>query len=101
MYNSGHIEALRKAINTMKEQNEVLKEYCTEECYICPLSKMCDWDGNIDFGDPKLTDETLDKFVDLHTQVKEARERLNFTMATGIDAGWYDHNEDRSEDWDT
>jgi hypothetical protein len=100
MYNEGHIKSLRKAIDTMKAQNEVLKEYCTNECHICPLSNMCDWDGNIDFADPKLTDEALDRYVDLHKEVTDARERANFTQTTGIDAGWYDFNDDRSNFWD-
>lgn len=96
MYNNGHIRALRQAIEALKKQNAVLLEYCTKECHICPLKDMCDWDGYIEYADAKLTDEVLDAYVDLYEQITHERERRTFKEVTGINAEWYDHNEDRT-----
>ena len=97
MYNTGHIQALMQAIEEMKKANAVFKEYCTEHCQICPLKDVCDWDGYIEYNDPRLTEEALDRFVDLHEEITYRQERRDFKTATGIDPAWYDFNEDRSE----
>lgn len=95
---NGHIEALQTAIAEMKKHNAVLLEYCTNECHICPLKDMCDWDGNIEFGNAKITEEVLDAYVDLYDKVTEEKDRHNFYEVTGIDPAWYDFNEDRTGD---
>lgn len=71
MYNSVHIRHLREAIEAMKKHNEVLEGYCTTHCHICPLRDMCNWDGIIDYGDPKITNEVLDRYVDLWKDIKQ------------------------------
>ena len=91
------IKAIKEAISTMQKANEVIKEYCTNECEICPLKDMCDWEGNIDFLDSRINDSVLDKYIDLHTEWEYRNERKTFKEATGIDPAWYDFNNDRTE----
>lgn len=90
-------EALREAIKTMQTQNEVIKEYCTNECEDCPLKDMCDWEGNIEFLNEGITDELLEQYVDFHDEWEYRNERKTFKEVTGIDPAWYDFNDDRTE----
>lgn len=99
MYNDLQVKALREAIDTLKKSNGVLKEYCTNECEKCPLEDMCDWEGNVDFNDERLTDSKLDDYVEYYEGETYKAERRRFKEVTGIDPAWYDFNEDRSETW--
>lgn len=67
MYNSLHVEALRKALNQMKEAQAVFGEYCTEDCEHCPLYKanVCGYYLEID-PSVDVSDGLLNNFVDFH-----------------------------------
>lgn len=67
MYNSLHIEALKKAIEQMKKGLAVFEEYCTEDCEHCPLYKanVCGYFLELD-PTAKITDGLLSNFVDFH-----------------------------------
>lgn len=98
MYNGGHIDALRKALELIKKGKAVFKEYCTEDCENCPLYKanVCGYDMEID-TEANITYGLLDDFVDYHEKVEDKRERQNFYAVTGVDPAWYDFNNDRTE----
>lgn len=96
MYNSLHVEALRKALDQMKAGRAVFEEYCTEECGNCPLKKVCGYMVELDL-EAEITDAMLDNFVDYHEEAQNREDRQNFKDATGIDPAWYDFNEDRTK----
>ena len=65
MYNGSHVEALKQAVEKMKEGLAVFEEYCTEDCEHCPLYKanVCGWFLEID-PTAKISDGLLSNFVD-------------------------------------
>lgn len=67
MYNSMHIELLKKAIEQMKQGLKVFEEYCTEDCEHCPLFKanVCGYYLELD-PTATIDDGLLDSFVDFH-----------------------------------
>jgi hypothetical protein len=98
--NELHIKSLEEAIGNVREATETFMEYCTDRCKKCPISKACDWQGNIDFLDSDLTHDVLNDYVDYFRKVEDEEERKNFYETTGVDPSWYDYNEDRSETWE-
>ena len=67
MYNSLHIEALKKALEQIKQGIAVFEEYCTEDCEHCPLYKanVCGYYMEL-VPTPNITDAVLSNFVDFH-----------------------------------
>lgn len=59
-----HTKPIWTGIELMRKYDDLLLEYCTRKCGVCPLSKMCNWDGIIDHGDPAITEEVIKDFVD-------------------------------------
>ena len=98
MFNSGDVEALGAALEQMKKGLAVIREYCSEECDGCPLYRhnVCGYYCELDL-DADIDKGLLNDFVDYSAGVCEAKERKAFTEVTGIDAGWYDFNDDRTE----
>ena len=76
MYNSLHVEALKKALQKMKEGLAVFEEYCTEDCEGCPLYKanICGYYLELDCT-ADISDGTLSNFVDFHEYGRYAEER--------------------------
>lgn len=97
MSNNLDIKAIKEALDQIRKHSEAIQEYCTKECEECPCSKMCDWEGNLDYTDSRITDEVLDRFVEWHDKWQTAQDRKTFKEVTGIDPGWYDFHEDRTE----
>lgn len=65
MYNSLHVEALKKAMTKIKEGLAVFEEYCTEDCEHCPLYKKGVCGYYLEFvPDDTVTDAVLSNFVD-------------------------------------
>lgn len=77
MYNSLDVEALKKAIEQMKNALDVFEEYCTEDCEHCPLYKanVCGYHLEID-PTANITDGLLSNFVDFHEARGYAEERM-------------------------
>ena len=98
MHSNLEIEALKKALELMKQGLAVFEEYCTEDCEHCPLYKtnVCGYKLELD-PTADIDDRTLGSFIDFHDGKAYVIERCDFERATGIDAGWYDFNEDRTE----
>ena len=101
MYNTGHIEYLMQAVKQARKARAAFLEYCAAEygkyCEDCPLEDMCDWDGHIDMCDERITAELLDAYVEYYNAKENEADRKTLYEATGIDAGWYDFNDDRRE----
>lgn len=58
-----HARPIWDGIKLMRVYDDLLLEYCTRKCGVCPLSKMCNWDGIIDHGDPRITEDLIDDYV--------------------------------------
>jgi hypothetical protein len=97
MYNELHIKAIKTALDQIRKHSEAIQEYCTGECEKCPASVVCDWAGNLDYTEGRITDDLLDRFVEFHDEWQTAQDRKTFKEVTGIDPGWYDFHEDHTE----
>lgn len=76
MYNSMHVESLKKAIEKIKEGTAIFEEYCTEDCENCPLYKadICGYYMELDIT-KDISDGLLSNFVDFHEFGRYAEER--------------------------
>lgn len=75
MYNELHVEALKQAMNKIKEGLAVFEEYCTEDCEHCPLTNVCGY--HMEFvPDDTVTDAVLSNFVDFHEGRACVEERM-------------------------
>jgi len=74
MYNSLEVDALKKALEQIKQGIAVFEEYCTEDCKHCPLYKAdaCGYYMEL-VPTPKVTDGVLSNFVDFHERKTEER----------------------------
>lgn len=98
MYNTLEVEALKQALEQIRQGVAVFEEYCTEDCEHCPLYKenICGYHMEIDHT-AEITDRLLNAYVDYHDGKAYIIERCDFERATGIDPAWYDFNEDRTK----
>lgn len=91
-------ENLIEHVQAIKANMQAVLDYCTEECEKCPLRGFCDWYGGIDYMDEGMESiERMADYLDYYDRVTERREIEQFEDATGVDAGWYMFNDDRSD----
>lgn len=91
-------ETLIEHVQAIRTHMQAITEYCTEECKKCPLRGFCDWYGGIDCMDEGATSiERMADYINYYDKVTERREIKQFEDATGVDAGWYMFNDDRSD----
>lgn len=91
-------ENLIAHVQAIKANMQAVLDYCTEECDKCPLRGYCDRDGWLDYMDDGLESiERMADYLDYYDRVTERREIEQFEDATGVDAGWYMFNDDRSD----
>lgn len=74
-------EELITHVEAMRSHAEAIRAYCTDWCEKCPLKKICNWDGDIEYMNPEAVNveriadyiNFADKF-DARKELEEATE---------------------------